>query len=280
MNINEVKIVADSSADHPSIEGVGFESAPLKIITDKKEYTDDINLDVEDMVNDLYRYKGKSSSSCPNMEDWIEKFGDAKYVFCVTITGTLSGSYNTACLAREMYEEKYPERRVYVIDSLSAGPELKLIIEKLESLIIDGRGFDEICTAIEEYRRSTGLLFMLESMKNLANNGRVSTFTAKAAGILGIRVVGKASNKGDLEPLDKCRGEQKAIETIVKRLRELGYWGGKLRIAHCFNDGAAKELCRRIESEFANPDIEVYACRGLCSFYAEKGGMLIGFEKS
>lgn len=280
MNISEVKIVADSSADILNIDGVDFDSAPLKIMTDKKEYTDNASLDVKKMVDELYRYKGRSSSSCPNSGDWLEKFGEAKYVFCVTITGNLSGSYNAAGFARDIYEEKHPDRRVYVIDSLSAGPELKLIIEKLKEYILSGMDFDSVCDAVEQYRRGTGLLFMLESMKNLANNGRVSPITAKAAGLLGIRVIGKASDVGTLEPLDKCRGEQRSVETIIKRLRELGYWGGKLRIAHCFNQGIADEVHRRISSEFANPDIEIYPSRGICSYYAEKGGILIGFEKS
>ena len=91
------KIVTDSSADMDTFEGVDFASAPLKIITANKEYIDDENLNVEEMVNDLRTYKGKSSTSCPNTEDWIEAFGDAERIFCITITATLSGSYNSAC---------------------------------------------------------------------------------------------------------------------------------------------------------------------------------------
>ena len=121
---------------------------------------------------------------------------------------------------------------------------------------------------------------MLESLKNLANNGRVSPIVAKLAGILGIRLVGKASDKGDLEPLSKCRGEKNALETIVKQLKELGYGGGEVRITHCLNEAAANSLRSLILSDYPNARIEILPCRGLCSFYAERGGLLVGFEKN
>lgn len=280
MDISKIKIVADSSADLPTVEGVAFASAPLKIITAEKEYIDHSVLNVEEMVDDLSRYGGKSSTACPAPGDWLNAFGSAEYVFCVTLTGTLSGSYNSACIAKKEYEESYPGRRVFVIDSLSAGPELRLIIDKLHELINAGKPFDEICSAINKYRKKTALIFMLESMKNLANNGRVSPFIAKAAGLLGIRVVGKASDKGDLEPIDKCRGEKNALSTMLENMKKLGMSGGKVAIGHCFNEKAATALKEMIISEFKNVKVEIYRVRGLCSFYAEKGGILIGFERA
>lgn len=280
MNTNTklTKIVADSSSDIKTLEGFPFESVPLKIVTAHHEYVDDEALQVEEMVEDLLTYKGKSSTSCPNPQDWLDAFGDAEQVFCVAITATLSGSYNAACVAKEMYEEQHPGRRVHVINSLSAGPELKLIIEKIQDLVIKGLDFDTICRQVKEYMKGTGLLFMLESMKNLANNGRVSPVVAKMAGLLGIRVVGKASAQGDLEPLNKCRGEKKALDTIVKHLKEHGFSKGKIRIAHVFNESAAMELKEIILKEFQKAKIEIYNCGALCSFYAEKGGLLVGYE--
>ena len=279
-NISKIRIVADSSADLIKLERANFASAPLKIVTAQKEYVDDENLDVFEMVTDLKNYKGRSSSSCPNASDYIAAFGGAKEVICITITATLSGSYNSAMLAKKMYEEEDPERKVHVINSLSTGPELVLAIEKMCELIDGGLAFEDICNKVDDYITHTGLLFMLESLKNLANNGRVSTVVAKMAGLLGIRLVGKASDVGDLEPCAKCRGEKKALESIVSNLSELGYVGGKLRIAHCFNENAANALKEMIESLYKDADVKLYGTRGLCSFYAEMGGMLVGFEKT
>ncbi len=260
------KIVTDSSSDTLNFTEVPFSSAPLKIVTAEKEYIDNQNLDTASMVDDLLKYKGKSSSSCPNTDEWLSAFGDAQYIFCVTITATLSGCYNAACAAKQIYEEQHPDRKVFVINSLSTGPEMKLIIEKLSDLISQNNEYEAICDEITEYTNKTGLMFMLESMKNLANNGRVSHLTAKAAGLLGIRVVGKASDKGDLQPLDKCRGEAKSRLTIINRMREEGFWGGKVRIAHCLNPEFAESVKQALVKEFGNIDVEIYSCGGLCSF--------------
>lgn len=278
MNLLDLKIVADSSADTFDFDGIAFDCAPLKIRTDVNEYVDDGKLDVEKMVNDLAAYKGKSASSCPAPGDWIKCFGDAKYVFCITITATLSGSYNSACVAKKEYEEKYPDRRVYVLNSLTAGGEMRLLVEKVRELAPYVDDFDELCAKIEAYSKSTSLLFVLESMKNLANNGRVSHLAAKAAGILGIRVVGKASDKGDLEQLEKCRGEAKALASVVRIMGEMGYVGGKVRIGNCLNATAAEKLKTALLEKHPTADIEHYQSGGLCSFYEEKGGLMIGFE--
>ena len=278
MNTQRIKIVADSSCDLYELAEAPFAVAPLKIITDEKEYVDDHALDVRRMVNDLQVYKGKSSTSCPNPSDWLTAFGDASQVICVTITGTLSGSYNAAVIAKQTYEEMYPDRQVFVLNTLTAGPEIALIIEKLRELIAAGGTFDDICVSISRYVQNTGLLFMLESMRNLENNGRVSPFVARMAGILGIRVVGKASDQGDLEPLHKCRGEAKALKVIVDHLKAAGLRHGKVYIAHCFNKTAGEQLKAQIEAAFDGVQVRLYPCGGLCSFYAEKGGLLIGFE--
>lgn len=280
MKKEQYKIVADSSSDILDLTDIAFASAPLKICTDAGEYVDNAALDVRAMVDELLHYQGKSTTSCPNPDDYFNAFGDAERVFCVTITATLSGSYNAAMVAKRHYEELYPGRRVYVLNSLSAGPEVCLMIEKLQELILAGNDFDVICREIEAYREQTGLVFMLESMKNLANNGRVSPIVAKMAGLLGIRVVGKASDRGDLEPLNKCRGERKALEALLDHMCEMGLREGKVRIAHCFNEEAARALKSMIRDKFdKNVHVKLYRCRGLCSFYAERGGMLVGFEK-
>lgn len=217
-----VKIVADSSANLLKLDQTPFACAPLKIITAEREFVDDGTLDVAEMINFFDSYKGRSQTSCPNPGDWLAAFGDADDLFCVTITSGLSGSYNAALAAKEMYEGENPKRRVCVIDSLSAGPELALIVDKLRELIALGLSYEEICTKIQAYTQRTGLLFMLASLKNFAANGRVSPAVAKITGILGIRIVGKASDQGTLEPMDKCRGESKSLEKILLHLQELG----------------------------------------------------------
>ena len=278
-SMRKIKIVADSSANIQSLEKIPFGSAPLKIITAEREFADDLNLNVDQMVEFFDSYKGKSKTSCPNPADWLEAFGDADEVYCVAITSGLSGSYNAACIAKEMYETENAGKQICVIDSLSAGPELALIVEKLEEYIDADMSFGEICEKIKAYQQQTGLTFMLESLKNFAANGRVSPAVAKITGVLGIRIVGIASQQGTLEPTDKCRGEKKALDALLKNMTEAGLHKGKVRIAHCWNEEAANALAQRINSVFPEVDVQITKCLGLCSYYAEKGGLLIGFEK-
>lgn len=277
--MRSIKIVADSSANVLQLQNTAFAAAPLKVITDKREFVDDAGLDVDAMVAWFDSYKGKSKTSCPNPSDWLEAFGDADEIFCVTITSGLSGSYNSAYIAKQMYEAENQGKRVCVIDSLSAGPELVLLIEKLEQYIGQGMPFDDICREIEAYKQRTGLTFMLESLKNFAANGRVSPAVAKIAGVLGIRIVGKASDQGTLEPTNKCRGVEKSLAAIVAHLKINGLSKGKVRIAHCINEDTAQKLKEMILAQMAQVDVQIHRCRGLCSYYAEKGGLLVGFEK-
>jgi len=277
--MRKMKIVADSSANVLQMTGVSFASAPMKIITADREFIDDAALDVEAMVRYFDEYKGRSQTSCPNSSDWLEAFGDGEDIFCVTITSGLSGSYNAACAAKELYEAENPGRRVYVIDSLSAGPELQLTLEKLREYIDEGFSYEEICHKISEYIQNTGLLFMLQSLKNFAANGRVSPTVAKIAGLLGIRIVGKASDVGTLEPTDKSRGEAESLSAILKHLKESGLKTGKVILAHCLNESAANTLKHMMETELPGASVKIDENLGLCSYYAEKGGLLVGFEK-
>ena len=278
MDINKVIIVSDSASDIDTVKGISHASVPVKIITDYKEYVDDGTVDVEKMVDELKSYRGKSSTACAGMTEWMEAFGDKEFVFCITVTSTLSGSYNAAVLAKQEYEATYPERHVYVIDSLSAGPEMKLIADKLSELVTENEDMFTVVRKINEYRKNLDLVFSLESLQNLANNGRVSPAVAKIATVLGMRVVGKASDQGDLQPVAKVRGEKKAVEELFKRMKEYGYKGGRVIIDHCFNEDMAKALRLSIKLHFPLADVKIALTRALCSFYAERGGMLVGFE--
>ena len=278
--MRKIKIVADSSCDLFRLKHTEFETAPMKIITAEREFIDDTSLDVDGMANYLYQFKGKSKSSCPNTTDWIDAFGDADEIYCVTITSGLSGSYNSACAAKQIYESENEGKRVHVFDTLSAGPEITLIIEKIEECIDKDMSYEDICNCVTAYMKKTGLVFMLKSLKTFANNGRVSPIVAKLVGIAGICIVGKASDEGTLEPMHKPRGERRALETLVGSLEKEGFKTGKISIGHCQNESAAEQLKELILAKFKTVQIEIHKFRGLCSFYAEKGGVLVGFEKA
>ena len=274
----KTRIVADSSASLITTPDRSFVSVPLTLRTSEREFVDTADLDVKEMTDYLSTYKGKSGSACPSSQDWFDAFGDAEEVYAVAITSNLSGSFNALRIAKEQYEEEYPGRKVCIIDSLSAGSELKLIIEKVQELKAEGKTFEEVSDAIVEYQKHTHMIFCLKSLTNLANNGRVNPAVAKIAGALNIHVVGVASEVGTLEQKVKARGMKKALAAIDALMKERNYNGGKVIIDHCFNETDANTLRNQILASYPNADVRIEPTRGLCSFYAEVGGLMIGVE--
>ena len=272
------RIVADSSCDLHSFSGADFISVPLKIITAKQEYIDDARLNAAKMAESLRQYKGRSSTACPNASDWESAFAGADEIFVLTITSALSGSFNAAQCAKSQYESAHPGCRIFLIDSLSTGPEMLLLVEQLHSMLQLHMDFDDICNEITTYQQRTHLLFLLSSVKNLSRNGRISHLGAEAIGLLGLRLCGQASPEGTLELLGKCRGQTAGLRRILRQMEASGWSGGKVRISHCLALDAAEELERMLKAQFPELDIQLRPAGGLCSFYAETGGLLVGFE--
>ena len=271
------KIVSDSSSNILELSGIPYSSVPLKIVAGDKEYIDDANLNLAGMVDYLKKYKGKSGSSCPNVGEWLEAFEDADVVFCVTITKHLSGSYNAALQACNEYMEEHPERKAYVFDSLSAGPELAMIVDKIRELIEAGKDFETICDTVLDYHNHLHTIFCLQSLNNLSRNGRVSPAVAKIASALGIRMVGVAVG-GTIQPVVKPRGEKKALEAVLEQMEQRGLWdGAEVRISHCFNEAAAQEMKGMIQRKYPNCRFIIEHTTALCSYYAEVGGFIIGY---
>lgn len=272
------KLVTDSAANLLTLPGADFAAPPMRIQSAAQTYVDDEALDVKAMLDELGATKGRTRTSCPSPQAWLEAFDDAEEVYCVTITSALSGSYNAAQAAARQYLEAHPERRVLLIDSLSAGPEMTLLVEELRSLISGSLTFEQIEAAIRDYHARTSLMFCLQSLRMLAQNGRVNPALAALMGMLSIRMVGRASDQGTLEPFAKCRGDQKALTAMVEEAKQRGYTGDKMVIAHCENEKMANDLRGQLLALFPNAPIRVTTCRGLCAYYAERGGLMVGFE--
>ena len=271
------RIVSDSSSNVLSMGDVNYTTVPLKIIAEK-EYVDDVSLDLSGMMEDLRNHKGKSGSSCPNVGEWLEAFGDAEEIFCVTISRNLSGSFAASVQAGETYMEEHPGRKVFTFDSLAVGPEMMMIVDKIRQCEAEGLDYEATKTKVLEYHNRIHTVFCLESMLNLARNGRVPMAVAKIAGMLGIRVVGIALD-GQVTPVHKPRGAKKATQTIVEMLKERGFEDGNiLRVAHCYAPEAAQALREAILADFPNTRFMLEHTTALCSFYAEAGGLIIGFE--
>lgn len=272
------KIVADSSCDMWELNGVDFAVAPMTISTDNKHYVDNQELDVHLMSEDLAKYKGVSHTACPSVGSWLDCYEGYDEVFVVTLTGAMSGTYNSAMTAKGIYEEENENVKVHVFDSLSTGPEMRLLIEKLKEMIEEDLTFEEIVEKGQDYLNHTRLFFALKSLHNFAMNGRVNKAVASAIGVLNISIFATASEEGTIQQISKCRGEKKVVRSMIEHLENAGYHGGKVRISHANNLKLAHNVRDKILELYPHADIIVYPMGGLCTYYAEIGGLLVGCE--
>ena len=273
-----IKLIADSSSDCPALAGIPAAYVPLVISTEARSFTDDGTLDVGDMLSYLAEHRGRSYTACPSVDAWLRAFEGGDEIYVVTITSALSGSFNSAMAARMLYRQEHPEAKVAVFDSRSTGPELHLILEKLQDCIARGLPFEQTVQEVEAYRHHTGLLFCLHSLHNMAQNGRVNKVVAAAVGVLGIRIVGKASDEGTLTQLAKSRGDRKALPEMIEQMRQAGYTGGKVRLTHVENPALADSFAGQLLAAWPDADVQIAASTGLCSYYAESGAIMAGFE--
>jgi len=273
-----MRIVADSSCDLYSLDYEDFKTVPLKVYTTERSFSDDPDLDIKDMLDYLEKYNGRSFTSCPSIDAWLETFKGADEIFAITITSALSGSYNSAFNAAEIYKEENPDARVSIIDSLSTGAEEILAILKLKELISQGLSFKTIDIQIREYIHKSRLFFSFYSLHNLAQNGRVNKTVAGFINALNIVIIGTASEEGKIDVTGKARGEKKSIQVLINDMKKAGYNGGKAIITHVENESAANNLKQEVLKLYPDADIQIFPARGLCSYYMERKGVVISCE--
>lgn len=276
------KIIVDSSCnlrEMPNLAaGAAFVNVPLTIQLGNQLFVDDAALDVDAMMDQMYASSVGAGSACPSPEAYKQALEGADKAIIITITGTLSGSFNSARLGAEMYQEEFPDAQIHLLDSLSAGGEVDLLALKANELIAAGQDFDQVVAGMTAYKEKTKLLFVLAKVDNLVKNGRLSKLVGAVVGMLNIRMVGQASTEGTLELLQKARGQKKAIPACLEELEKAGYQGGRVMIAHRNNDKLCQQLREAITATFPQAQVDFIPTTGLCSFYAEEGGILMGYE--
>lgn len=273
------KIIVDSSSNllnsyYQDKKDVAFKVVPLTIRIGQEEFIDNDELDVNRML-DVLRLNDGGQSSCPSPNDYLRELDEAEYSFIITITSKLSGSFNSACVARTMC--KNPEH-VFVIDSKGTAGSIVLIAEKLFELIKEDKEFSVITNEITAYRNSINLLFALDRFDNLVRNGRMSKLTAFIAEKIAIKPLCYADD-GEIKIKEKIR----TFRGVIKRMT---HYIGKMCedttnkiciIAHTRNESAALELKKDIEENYHFKEVRVMENRGLCAFYALEGGLIVTF---
>lgn len=274
------KIIVDSSSnltkDYLKDENdIGFDVAPLSIRINDKEYVDDGSISEEELLEKLNNTKEKTSSSCPSPDTFLSKLCDAEYYIIITISSKLSGAFNSANVAKNMYD--HPEN-VMVIDSKLVAGAMRILTDKAIELIKENKSFEEIEEELNKQRDENKLLFVLDKFDNLIRNGRVN------------KVLGFIASKLSIKPL--CYGDDGEIKImakirtfagVIKKLSiEIGNMvtstkGRKCVISHTKNEEFAMILKDLIEKQYEFDSIVIEENKCLCAYYSLEGGIIVSF---
>ena len=275
------KIITDSSSDIHELKDIGsqtnFQSIPFVITIDDQTIIDD-NVDIDSFVDDMEASKFASTTACPSPQAFYEAFTGAENIICFTISSNLSGSYNSACVARDMAIKDQPDLNLFIMDTRSASTEIKLLIEKTNQLINEGLDFEAVKEELLAYHQHTRVIYVLKSTDNLVKNGRMNKVVSMMIGALNIRLIGNRSQEGVIQLAHKARGRSKALKMSLQTMEEDGYKGGKVEIAHCLAEDEAEKLANTIHDKYPSAEIIIQETRALCSYYAQRGGFIVGFE--
>ena len=277
--MEKFKLIVDSSSNMVNDPTHNVEVVPLTISFGGKDYIDDQNLNIQEFLSDMNKNQVAGKTTCPSIQAWLDALEGTEKAIIVTMTSGMSGTFSSALQAKNMYEEKHPTSQIIVVDSRSAGPELTIVLHGIEKMIQGDIRFVDLEEEIAEFRMHTHLLFILQSLHNLSLNGRVSPAVAKIAGLLKINLIGTVSKDGKLEPLTKARGMKKAMRELLKYMKDDNYHGGEVIIDHCENEKDAETIKEKLQAEYPDAQITIRPMHGLCSFYAEEGGLMIGFNE-
>lgn len=277
--MNEVRLIIDSSSNDLTNRDQNLIVVPLTISFGGEDFHDDEKLNIPDFLQKMDANDVAGKTACPSIKEWLDALDGTEKAIIITMTSKMSGTFASALQAKNMYQEKHPNSQIIVVDTRSAGPELTIVTNEIQKMMQGEYRWVDLEEKIAQMRTKTHLLFVLQSLHNLSLNGRVAPALAKVAKMLHINLVGTASKEGKLEPLAKVRGMKKVNRELLKQMKNFNYAGGQVIIDYCENEDEAQNLKDKILEEFPDANIILRPMRGLCSFYAEKGGLMIGFHQ-
>ena len=274
-------LVSDSACDLYTLEGtedrMDFATIPFSIRIGGKEYIDDENMPIAEMLEANESHAEMAQTACPSPEAWREKFSAPGPVIAFTISSALSGSYNSACTGRDMLLEEEPDKQIAIIDSKATGPEQAMLIRRARDLILEGRAIMEIEKILNETAERIHTSFALASYHNLIKSGRVSRLIGFIAGHLGFWGIGIGDEKGEIAIRGKARGSRSMVRFLTEEVQKVGLAGKQILISHCRNEKDALALKASLEAANPGVDVQVQPTRGLDSFYAERSGLIVGY---
>ena len=275
------KIVTDSASDlYPSQwreECCGLGTVPFIIHIGEQDYEDNESLDTLALLDHMESCKEAGSTGCPSPLAWKEEFREADRVIALTISSQLSGSFNSACLGRDMLLSEEPDKQVEILDSFATGPAMVMCVENIREAVKAGKDFDTVVREASQLLQETRTIFALSSFENLVKNGRMHKLAGLLAKSLGMWGVG-IGKEGQIAIKGKTRGVKRALSIIIDDIEERGFHSREMFISHCHNLTVAEELRDRVKERWQDAKVTIMKTRGLDSFYAERGGLIVAYR--
>ncbi|MEA4825936.1 MAG: DegV family protein [Clostridium sp.] len=276
-----IKIVADSSCDlsEDIKKELNIDIAPLILQLEGKEYIDDESLDVKQYVKDMGKCEVPPKTACPSPQDYMKRYEGEESVFVVTLSSKLSGSYNSAVLAKDLFLDEFGNKFIHVFDSLSASVGETLITLKINELYKKNLEEVDIVEKVTKYIKEMKTFFLLESLQHLAKAGRLNPIIAKIANMLSIKPIMGSTKEGTIRLVEKTRGYKKAFGRFIDIIGEEGsnFEQKILGIAHCNCLDRALKFKEEVTKRYNFKDVIVVEMSGLSSTYADDGGLVIAF---
>lgn len=274
------KIVGDSCTDFlpEDLAKDYIVSVPLTIDVNGFEIVDDESFDQADFLRRVAEFEGCPKSACPSPERYMESFAGAENIYIVTLSAQLSGSYNSAELAKKIYQEEHPDVKIHVFDSKSASCGQLLIAHLIESYALAGAEFDEIVKNVTAFRDSMQTTFVLESLETLRKNGRLTGVKALMANALNIKPYMKAVD-GTIAQAGQARGIKKALGKMIDYIGEVGenLSDRTVIVANCNCYDRAKEVEKELMERYQFKESLIIDTKGISSLYANDGGVIVAF---
>lgn len=258
-----------------------FANVALSLEVNGRVIIDDEDFDQASFLEEVAKSEESPKSACPSPNAYLEEIeGDAKRVYIVTLSSQLSGSYNSAVLAKELYEEDNDDennKMIHVFDSKSASIGQTLIALKIAECEEANMSFEDTITCVDEYIAKQHTFFVLETLETLRKAGRLSDIKAMIATTLNIKPIMGSTDIGSINQLSQTRGMIKALDKMVELMEEVtdNMSDRILAISHCNCRDRAEALRDKLEEKFEFKDIIILDTAGVSSMYANDGGIIM-----
>lgn len=273
------RLIADSCADFTPEKKAWTDVrlVPLTLTVDKEDVMDDETFCQKTFLEKMRKSPECPRSACPSPERYMKEFEGADEIFVVTLSKHLSGSYQSAMLAKQMYEEEHPEVKIEVVDSWSASVGESIIVLKLRSLF-DKFSFEEIVKKINAFRDNAHTKFVLEDLDVFIKNGRLTHVQAILCNALNIKPL-LAGKEGQIIKLDQARGVERTLKKLVEAVAAdvKGATTRTLAIAHCNHPARAEEVKQMIMSKVPFMECMIVNTGGVSTMYANEGGIVVAY---